>query len=384
MSAFRVRISSPVMSGSPSRPLLDIGQEITSLRWSWDQSGPAAAQVSVVPRDNAPAVGPLIDPINIPLRGHVEITKGDSPVWEGFIRSRDRVPGGDVAAFSATGYAQSLNDRWWTRSDDVVIGGRSSGEVLGIALRNLTPWMSPGVLGDQWIDPLITYTGGMDDVTKLTVGQIADQVAQAGYQQGYPAWVLCMPGLSVWLIPRIAPREPEYRIAFDHRVRRWSESDTGMAATLTVERGTAGSGTLGSSAANPAFAGQYGFAPDLILPVGNVTEEQANAIRNAELEKRSRPTVTATLAVSADQRTWLTNRHGQPVPYWIPRISEWVGVAGEPPLPIVGVNVDGLSGEATYELGERDMSLPGRLTLVARDTASRYRQMIAATGGRLR
>lgn len=381
---FQVRIGSPVMAGAAVRPLLSMGLPVTALSWSWDQAGPAGASVSFEPRRAAPAVGPLPDPLDVPLRGHIEIMAGGRIVWEGFVRTRERGYGGVVTAVTAVGYAQSLSDRWWTRSDDDTITGRTSGEVLQTALRELTPWLSPGVIGDQWIDPYVNHLGGMDDFTKMTVGQIADQIRQAGDTRGREVWIMVMPGRRVWLLPRIAPQEPDYRVAFDHRIGRWTESDEGMAADVAVERGTGGSGTLGPVATNATFLSDRGFAPSVIVNAGDITADAALALRNAELRRRSVPRLSATLNATRDQRTWLSNRHGLPVPYWMPQTAEWVAVAGEALQPIVGVTIDGMAQTATYELGERSMQLPGRLTLVARQTAAQFATQTAPAGGRLR
>jgi len=381
---FELRIGSPVMAGAATRPLLSMGMPITSLRWSWDQAGPAGASVSFQPRRAAPVVGPLPDPIDVPLRGHVEIMSGGRVIWDGFVRTRERGPGGAVTAITAVGYAQSLGDRWWTRSDEALLTGRTSGDVLAIAIRALTPWLSPGVIGDQWIDPYVTHTGGMNDFTRMTVSQIADQIRQAGDARGREVWVMCMPGRQVWLLPRVAPSEPDYRIAFDHRIQRWTESDEGMAASVAVERGTAGSATLGPTATNATFLSDHGFAPDVIVNAGDITATAALALRNAELQKRALPRLSAAIAVTREPSTWMSNRYGLPVPYWMPRTGEWVGVAGEPLQPIVGVDVDGFAGTATYELGERNMHRPGRQTVIAETTAAQYRGLVAPSGGRLR
>lgn len=380
----RLRIGPPVMMGGVSRPVLDVGLRAAAPRWSWDERGPASAQIDIGAPGLADVVGPLAQPVNLPLRGSVEMSVGRHVVWEGYIGERTRGAGGMVRSITARGYYSSLSDRWWTRSDDDTITGRTSGEVLQTALRELTPWLEPDVIGDLWIDPMITYPGGMDDVTKLTVAQIADGVRQAGDSRGYPLWVMCTPSRKLSVRRRIAPHEPNYRIAFDDRIQRWTESDEGMAASVTVERGTASSGALGAPGTNAEFASSYGFAPEVIVAVGDIAAGQADAIRNAELLRRSRPKITATIHVSADPRTWLTTRHGVPVPYWMPRIGEWVGVAGEPLLPIVAISVDAQVETATYELGEMDPYVPGRLTLVARQTAENQRQMRAPAGGRLR
>lgn len=382
---FRVRIGSPAMAGGAVRPLLSMGLHITALRWSWDQAGPAGASISFDPYYyTAPAVGVLPDPIDVPLRGHVEIVAGGRIVWEGFVRTRERGYGGVVTAITAVGYAQSMSDRWWTREDDDTITGRTSGEVLQTALRELTPWLSPGVIGEQWIDPYVNHIGGMDDFTRMTVSQIADQIRQAGDTRGREVWVSCMPGRNVWLLPRIAPSEPDYRVAFDHRIQRWTESDEGMAASVAVERGTAGSATLGPTATNATFLSDRGFAPSVIVTAGDITESAATALRNVELRKRSLPKLSVAIAATKEPATWLSNRHGLPVPYWMPQTGEWVGVAGEDPLPIVGVDVDGFAETATYELGERNMHRPGRQTVIAETTAAQYRGLVAPSGGRLR
>ena len=381
---FELRIGSPVMAGAAVRPLLSMGMPITSLRWSWDQAGPAGASVSFQPRRAAPVVGSLPDPIDVPLRGHVEIMSGGRVIWDGFVRTRERGPGGSVTAITAVGYAQSLGDRWWTRSDEALLTGRTSGAVLAIAIRELTPWLSPGVIGDQWIDPYVNHSGGMNDFTRMTVAQIADQIRQTGDARGHEVWVSCMPGRQVWLLPRVAPSEPDYRVAFDHRIQRWTESDEGMAATVAVERGTASSGTLGPTATTATFLSDRGFAPSVIIAAGDITADAALALRNAELRKRSVPRLSATIGVTKDSPTWLSNRYGLPVPYWMPRTGEWVGVAGEPLLPIIAVSIDGVAETATYELGEMDKYQPGRQTLVARETAANQRQMRAPAGGRLR
>lgn len=385
---FVLRLSAPVMSGGSDRPLVELGLSAgaTDIRYSWDKAGPAGMTLGVSVPGRAPVVGPLPEPIDAPLRAHAELWQGSTIVWEGFVRSRERGRGGSVTGLSLVGYSQSLSDNWLRATSPPPPSNvpLTIGSVLAVAINELAPWLRPGVVGEQWTDPGIVHPTGREQFSRMTPAQIIDQARQQGDSRGREVWVMCMPGRRAWVFPSVAPSEPRYRVAFDHRVQRWTESDEGMASTVTVEYGTGSSGTLSDTAVNATFQSARGFNPEVVLSVGNVGADAAVALRNMELAKRSSPRVSATLAAGSDPATWLADRHGVPVPYWLPRPGEWVGVAGEPLLPIVGVSVDASGGTATYELGEPDPWLPKNMNVLARDTVARYRAMIAARGGRVR
>ncbi len=388
MSGFVLRLGPPAMSSSASRVLLDIGLSATAtdIRYSWDLSGPAGLALGVAAPGRAPVVGPLPEPVDAPLRAHVELWQGETVVWEGYVRSRERGRGGVITGLACVGYAQSMADGWLRATSpppalDVPL---TSGNVFLLALRQLAPWLSPGVIGDQWQDPTVVHPTGREAFAKMTLSQIADQIRQQGDSLGREIWITCMPGRQVWMRPKAAPLEPRYRVAFDQRVQRWTESEEGMAAEVTVERGTGDAGTLGTTGVNANFGADHGFGPSVLVQAGAIDADAAIALRNAELARRASPRVSATLAASRDPATWLATRHGVPVPYWQPLPGEWVGVAGELLLPIVATSVDASNGTATYELGEPDPWLPKNMNILARDTVARYRAMIAARGGRLR
>ncbi len=108
------------------------------------------------------------------------------------------------------------------------------------------------------------------------------------------------------------------------------------------------------------------------------------ALRDVELARRAEPRVTATLGASGDTRTWLASAGGQPVPWWQPVVGEWVAVAEYAPLPIVATTMDAIAQTATYELGERDLTLAQNRGLLQRQMSYRYQTMTAPAGGRLR
>lgn len=380
---FILTIGTPAMAGGAIQPVLNLGLDAqkSQLAMSWDAHGPAGATLSLVPVSRSPIVGRIPSPIDIPLRGHAEIRVGETVVWEGFVRRRRRDGRTrDVTALTLVGYSQSLGDNWWSRAD--LTSSITSGAALRASLSELAPWMVPGVVGDQWIDPQVVHSGGMAEFGRMTVAQIIDQIEQEGDSRGRRVSVMCMPGRRVWLRPWQPPQESEYLIAFDNRVASWEDSDEGMAATVTVERSSGDSTALGTTASNAGFLSSYGFGPSVLIPAGEISEDAAIALRNAELQRRAVAQVRATLEVTNDPRTWLARRYGAPVPWWQPRPGEWVQVADEPALPIVGVTVR--PAGATYELGAPDPSLSGRQLLPLREAAARWRNMLAPTGGRLR
>ena len=165
------------------------------------------------------------------------------------------------------------------------------GSVLRLALAELAPWLAPSVAGDQWIDPGIVHPTGREAFARMSLSQIADQARQQGDTRSREVWVSVMPGRQVWLRSKAAPVEPRYRVAFDHRVQRWTESDEGMAAQVTVEYGTGSSGTLGTTGMNAGFGADRGFAPSVMVSAGNVGEAAATALRNVELGRRAVPAV---------------------------------------------------------------------------------------------
>ena len=378
---FVLSLAAPVMAGA-SRPLVEVGLDasVTALAWQWDETGPTTATVGVIGAGRTPAVMALRDAIDAPLMAHAEIRHGSDVVWEGVLLDYDLVAGGVVGGLHLVGYTYTLAFAPWLRTD--LTSAITSGAALRTALADLAPWLRPGVTGEQWVDPMVSHAGGMADFARMTAAQIADQIRQQGDTQGREVYVRTMPGRTVWLGPRVAPAEPHYVIPFDGRVRRWNVSAEGMAAQVTVERGSASSGTLGATGTNAHFASDRGFAPHVLVPVGDVDVASANALRNAELSRRAVPRVAATLAAERDPATWLSTRHGVPVPYWQPMPGEWVQVAGEDARPIVAVSVDATGQTATYELGYP--SKARQASVLARDTIARYRQMLAANGGRLR
>lgn len=317
---FVLTISTPVMGGGAVQPVLNLGLDTrtSGLELAWDQHGPAGATLALAPAIRGPIVGRIPSPIDIPQRGHVEISIGDTVIWEGFVRRRrrdGRTRG--MTALTLVGYHLSLGDHWWSRTD--MTSAITSGDALRAALADCAPWMTPGVVGDQWIDPQVVHGGGMTEFARMTVAQIIDQIEQEGDSRGRRVAAMCMPGRRIWLRPWQPPQEADYLIAFDERVASWEDSDEGMAASVTVERTSGGSTALGTSASNAAFVSTYGFGPSVLIPAGEISEDAAIALRNAELLRRAVPLVRATLEATNDPRTWLTRRYGATVPWWQPR-----------------------------------------------------------------
>src|SRR5690606_5375159 len=147
------------------------------------------------------------------------------------------------------------------------------------------------------------------------------------------------PGRSVVMEPRLAPTEPHYRIAFDHRVQSWTADYSQTARAVRARYGPSSSTASTDLAVNP----DSNSFRVVTVQAGDVGVEAANAMRDTGLARRSQPIVTGTLAATQDARTWLTLSGGQSVPWWQPVVGEWVAVAGYDPLPIVAVTVDGMA-----------------------------------------
>lgn len=384
MNDFILRIAGPAQSGAATMlPDIGLAAGVDQIRWTVDaRAGMGGATFSLPRARRAPAVGPLAAPIEVPLNGHVELWHGSQIVYEGVVMDYDLGNGGVPVGIVCAGYQETMNDDVWTRTD--LTSALTAGEVLRQALSDLAPWLTPGTVGDQWIDPQIQHPGGMSNFARMTAWQMADQIMQDGDTRGRDVWVMVMPGRRVWLVPRVAPPEPHYVVPFDERVTRFRVSRRGMAATVIVESGSGGSTSLTSATTTVGFASRFGFAPRLIVPTGGRTGNAALALRNREAAARAEPTIAATISVDRDPRSWLTTRHGVPAPFWSPIPGEWIQIAGQQPLPIVSVSVDATGGSATYELGATDPALPKNMWVVTRDAIARQRQMLASNGGRLR
>lgn len=384
MSDFVLKISGPAQQAPPAAlPDIGLSARVGQIDWTIDaQGGMAGATIGLRGVRRAPAVGSLDASFEVALGGHVELWRGSDRVYEGVIMDYDLGNGGVPVALICDGYQATLNDDVWTRTD--MTSQMTAGQVLRQGISDLAPWLRPGVVGDQWIDPQIQHPGGMSDFARMSVWQMADQIMKDGDTRGREVWVMVMPGRQVWMIPRVAPQEPHYLMPFDERVTRWRVSRRGMAASVIVETGSGGSTAITATATTAGFAQRYGFAPRVLVSTGDRTSNAAIALRNRELTRRSVPFVRASIAVTADRRTWLTNRHGVPVPFWKPTPGEWVKIASHPLLPIISVRVDATAGSATYELGERDPELPKNMWISTRDAIARQQQMLSMTGGRTR
>lgn len=382
MAEFAVRLSAPVMTRAGTWRELPTVEVEAGPELSWQQDiagGMGSATVPLDPAPRRPSGLPLSEAFTVPPGAHVEILAGAEVVFEGFVLERSWGRGGRVTELRVAGYGASMRSPW-LRTD--LFASLTCGEVLRTALADLAPWLRPGVVGEQWIDPQIVYPGGMSDVERMTLSAIADQVRQGGDSLGREVWLMVMPGRRVWLVPRVEPREPHYVCPFDGRVTGWSDSIDGFATSVTVEYGTAGSGSLTAAGVAAGVTEDAGIEWATIVTAGNLTSAAALALRDAELTRRSSPAIRAGLAVTRDPATWLSTPGGVPAPYWRPRVGEWVRVGGQPMQPIVAVSVDAGGQTATYELG-----LPSKArqaSVLARDTIARYRQMLAANGGRLR
>lgn len=380
-----LKLFGPAELATP-RPLLDIGLASRATGLSWKvlaKGGMGGATFRLPTARRGAAVGPLRDDPLVLLGGHVEVWRGSRCVYEGLVMDIELGNGGVPVEIECAGYAETLKDDVWTRTD--LTDALTAGDVLRTALADRTPWLTPGVVGDQWIDPQVLHPGGMSDFQTMSVWQIADQVMQDGDSLGRQVWVMVMPGRKVWLLPRAAPPQPHYVMPFDsERITRWRVSRREMAATVLVEAGSGGSSSVTGAATTAGFAQRWGFAPRLVVQAGERTGAAADALRDQELTRRSQPTIRGTVMAGADPRTWLTTRHGTPAPYWQPLPGEWVRVAGYPALPIVAVSVDTTGGTATYELGARDPTLLSNMWIASREAIDRQRQMLAMTGGRLR
>lgn len=370
-------LMTPTSPGDGVLVTQELGPHVTSLSWSWDARGPAAATVGMSRPGRSPVVGILPADMAIPEQAHVELWAGTTLLWDGFVAEVERGQGGVITALSLAGYMASLDDIEW---DYTGYGAATSGRLmLERMLTERAPWLGPDTSG-RWIDPLVTL-GTLDSYQGQMVGQIVETIRNAGDVATNLLWLLARPGRSVVLEPRIAPTEPHYRTAFDpQRITRWRELHGETARAVRVRYGTTASPAATALAGNPD-SGSYRV---VTVQAGDIGAAAAVALRDVELARRAQPRVAATLGASRDVRTWLAASGGQPVPWWQPVVSEWVAVAGYPPLPIVATTMDGIAETATYELGERDLTLAQNRGLVQRQMSYRYQTMTAPAGGRLR
>lgn len=349
---------------------------VTALRWSWDQAGPAALDVSLRRDQRRPVVGILPADMAIPEHAHIEVWHGATILWDGYVLTEDRGQGGVITRIAAVGYMQSLADIAW---DYTGFASATTGDqMLRRLLDQRAPWLRPDTSG-RWVDPLVTL-GALDSYADQSVAQIVDIIRNAGDIARNQLWIMARPGRSVVMEPRLAPIEPHYRIAFDHRVQAWTADYSQTARAVKARYGPSSSPASTALAVNPD---SESFRV-VTVQAGEVGVDAANAIRDAELARRAAPIVKATIGANADPRTWPTLSGGQSVPWWQPVVGEWVAVAGYDPLPIVAVTVDGMAQTATYELGERDLSLTWNRGRLARQAAVQFRTQTAPMGGRLR
>lgn len=377
---FTLRIAQSVMA--PEIDDLDVivdqtlNPEVTALRWSWGETGPAALDVSLLRHERKPVVGIIPADMAIPEHAHVELWHGSTILWDGYVLTEERGLGGVITRIAAAGYMQSLADIEW---DYTGYSSATTGEqMMRRLLDQRAPWLRPDTSG-RWIDPLVTL-GALDSYNGQSVAQIVDIIRNAGDIARNQLWIMARPGRSVVMEPRLAPTEPHYRIAFDHRVQAWTADYSQTARAVRARYGPSSSPASTDLAVNPD---SESFRV-VTVQAGDVGVDAANALRDAELARRGEPIVKGTLTTTRDVRTWLTLSGGQSVPWWQPVVGEWVAVAGYNPLPIVGVTVDAIGGSATYELGERDLSLSWNRGRLARQTAVQFATQTAPMGGRLR
>lgn len=350
MSDFYLVVKSSLESGA--KPLAEMGlsSDVTTLRYTTNANGYGDLDVGMDGGIPYPVVGYLPQPINLPLRAHVEIWYGSVRTYQGRVIRRQRGPGGLFTGFAAQGYWSALNDGWLNSSSTVDI---TSGDALIAALAAAATYIRVGN-DEQFIDPGIVHVDGLSEWRYMTPGEMANQIAQEGNSDGQPVDIGVWDGPRLWCLPRVAPDVPTYRIGFDPSVVSWEDDCSRMASHIVVQYGN--NNDLTSEAETADFYDRNGFTSRMFIPAGDIRLAAATAFRNSELTVRAQPDVTAMLSLVDGEGLRLLSGAEQPPE--LVRSLEWVQVGDEPLQPIVGTVFDATAKTLSVELGNPSPYLP--------------------------
>lgn len=377
MNDYHVAISSSLETGRQPLADLDINADITDLRWSTTVNGFGDLECGMDAGGPWPVVGYLPEPVNVPLRAHVEVWAGSRIVYEGRVRRRRRGPGGLFTGFTCEGYLAHLSDGW---NDSETTASVTSGEALQQIVTMFAPYLRVGT-AEQFIDPGVTHSGGLAEWTRMTPGEVVDQIIKEGDSDGNAIDIAVWENRTLWCVPRVTPSTPHYRLPFDESVVTWEDDAGSMASHVTVEYGDGSGGTLTVEAETTGFLSTHGFVRNLLIPAGDITSAAAVALRDRELTTRATPDVSATVSLIDGEMLPLFS--GAEQPQALVRALEWVQVGDEPMQIIVGTTHDATARSLTLELGQPSPLLPKNTNLREREAVARMARLInPLSGGR--
>lgn len=379
MRSFHLAISSSVESGRKPLADMDLNADITDLRWTTGATGYLDLECGLAAGSLWPVIGYLPTPVDIPFRAHVEVGYGSRVVYEGRVRRRRRGPGGLFTGFTAEGYLAHLGDNW---NRSTATSSVQSGAALQQVAQSTSPFLRFGN-AEQFVEPAVTHSGGLNEFRRMTAGEVADQLIKEGNSNGQPVDVAVWERLTLWCLPRTAPTSPHYRIPFDPGLVAWEEDCGRMASHATVEYGDGVTGTLTAEAETSGFLDAWGFTRKVLIPAGDISAVAGLALRDRTLTDGATPEITALISLEDGEGLRLFS--GVEQPQELVRALEWVQVGTEPLQVIVGTTHDATARSLAVELGNPSPYLPRNQNI--RETlavARLVRKIDPTSGGRTR
>lgn len=346
----------PNDEGAPADHM-DLNPEVTQISFSTGLPG-GWIGLTVGMRDPArPRFGILPRPIAVKHFYDVVLEIGPRVLWNGRVQKILRSSGG-VVGFEAVGYAiGALRDGWYSNRDTTVT---TAGQVLRSVISDAAPLLGTNLDPDLFVDSGVPRSylscDGLAPADVLQAlsseGSSADSAVGAIYD-----WACFSIDRFCTFTRRLAPLRwqdapsgvygADYWIDFDETVQ-WVEDSIGTYGSVTVDY-TGGTVPRTPVANSATFTDTYGLARAILLKGGQMTDDQANAYRDAWLHLNEVPQTTATITRTAGRGLTLGSGRAECPPHLV-RAGQWVQVADQEPLIIGATQYDANTEELQLTL----------------------------------
>lgn len=350
MDSFRVVIGNPLPQGG-RLDWVDLNPEITALSWTTGPGGYMACSVGYQVAGQPDGVAEMLRPLSVPDLANVQIWAGSESgflCFEGRVQDVDEVSGLRVKALTAAGYGTAqgaLGDEWFYTSDAT---DYSAAQLLRRMIPGTTDILRVGD-ADAFVDPEALYSAKGQSGRYL--GQTLDQIIKAGAAGGYELMLAVYEDRRVQLRPILPPLDatnapaPDYRVRLDQRVT-WKRSGAKLVGAVAVQFTPPG-GVQDTTQVAEVEGWQNdhgGLFRSMLIPSSQLTQIQAEQLRNRYLRRYSQPVITGTMHITRDRS--LETRTGQPAPYYMVRYGQWLAL-GSQMFFITQTQIDASGGKAT-------------------------------------
>lgn len=304
----------------------------------------------------------LAQPYNLPPLAHLELSVGNTIVWEGR-RVQPAFTGASFASLTAFGYGNvGLKDA------PFVSQAQLPTDSLNILLQCLNA--GPVVFG--WANSQDLQAPAFQTNLSALSGQmpasIIDQLSKAG-DGAQLAWdFCCWDGRNVTFKPRQCPLDsagnyaPDYLIDFDDDALSLVPDETDLYGAVMITYTNAASGLAGTPiivGPEPTFQDRYGLLRTGQLSAGTTTAATATAIGWVWVYQHAWPVVRATLKRQPGEGLRRYPLGDERPPQFV-RAGEWVQIGADPqlipPQIITRTELDCMTDTLTVELGAAPLS----------------------------